>query len=194
MMRSAIFIWAVVGLVVCGCARNKPNQDIAHDNEDVVFEVPTIVGAAAHHSNEAKFDAGIPVLAPIEDARGLASYKKILKLTPSSPNYEKARIDYLLERLQRTSYNFLRNGETHNGQHAVALMRYKLVKHGAEVKSAADFVDNIAAGSRASGQPYQVKIGGRYYLSKDVLSEELRELDSLLAQDGFSQEETVKNI
>ncbi|HCM42187.1 MAG TPA: hypothetical protein DIS66_02590 [Candidatus Omnitrophica bacterium] len=110
----------------------------------------------------------------------LGSFKKLAEKTGLETDYQKQRIEYLLERLSRTAYNFLRNGETHNSKKAILLMRYKWVKFGSEVQTAEDFVDKIASGSRTSGEPYYVKANQRYYLVKDILFFELEQLDQAL--------------
>src|SRR5690606_8909501 len=105
---------------------------------------------------------------------------KLIGKTGNDSGYEKLRIEYLLDRISRTSYNFVRNGETHNAKSAVTLMRYKWTKFRGEASTAEDFVANIASGSRTSGEPYYMKANDRYYLVKDVLLFELNRLKTIL--------------
>jgi len=134
-------------------------------------------------AKKAKADKKAPAMILLGDAaeiETLGSFKKLAEKTGVEADYQKQRIEYLLERLSRTAYNFLRNGEMHDSKKAVLLMRYKWVKFGSEVQKAEDFVDKIASGSRTSGEPYYVKANQRYYLVKDILFFELEQLDQAL--------------
>lgn len=139
----------------------------------------------APQAQKPKADKKVPLIVLLGDAEevdGLGSFKRLAETDPTDENLEKLRIEYLLERLGRSSYNFVRNGEAHDSRKAVLLMRYKWVKYGSEVQTAEDFVEKIASGSRTSGSPYYMKANKRYYLVKDVLFFELDQLDQALAR------------
>lgn len=139
--------------------------------------------SSAPQAKSSKADKKLPAviaLGDIAEIEALGSFKKLAQKTDADPSYEKARIEYLLERLSRTTYNFLRNGETHDSKKAVLLMRYKWAKFKSEVITAEDFASKIAAGSRTSGEPYYLKAHNRFYLVKDILFFELEQLDQAL--------------
>lgn len=103
------------------------------------------------------------------------AFQRLLRAEPGSPDYEKARIDYLLERLSRSRHQFLRNGEVFSNRRAVGHLKWKYWRYRREVKTAEDFVDRIAYGSRMSGQPYVVKVKpGEVYLLKRLFYNELK--------------------
>lgn len=138
---------------------------------------------SAPQAKPAKADKKPPAviaLGDIAEIETLGSFIKLAQKKDTDLDYEKARIEYLLERLSKTAYNLLRNGETHDSKKAVLLMRYKWAKFKSEVNTAEDFVEKIAAGSRHSGEPYYVKANNRYYLVKDVLFYELELLKQAL--------------
>lgn len=111
-----------------------------------------------------------------------APYKALLKLSPNVLDYEKKKIEYLLDRVSRTPYNFVRNGQEYGGQMAVAHLRLKWFRAIKEVKTAAVFVDKIGSRSSLSGQPYYVKVNGDYYPLHDFLLNELKKLEQALVQ------------
>lgn len=134
----------------------------------------------AKSSQADKKPPAVIALGEIAEIETLGTFKKLTQKTDADPDYEKARIEYLLERLSRTTYNFLRNGETHDSKKAVLLMRYKWAKFKSEVNTAEDFALNVASGSRTSGEPYYVKAHNRFYLVKDILFFELEQLEQAL--------------
>lgn len=185
-MKKASFVFIVLILlsgewILAGCA-GKSKTSIAAESASV-SESET--AASSSQAQPLKADKKVPLVVLLgdeEEIDTLGTFKRLAEEGPEDEHHEKHRIEYLLERLGRSSYNFVRNGEAHDSRKAVLLMRYKWVKYGSEVQTAEDFVEKIASGSRTSGSPYYMKANKRYYLVKDVLFFELDQLDQALAR------------
>lgn len=154
-------------------------------SEEEAFEIalaslPDQTVSQAKKLSADKKSAAVVLLGDSKEIEGLKSFKILLEKGTTDPDYEKWRIEYLLERLGRTSYNLVRNGEMHSGKVGATHLRYKWVKFRSEAATAEDFVMNIASGSRTSGDPYYVKVKQLYYPAQDVLLFELKELDRVL--------------
>ncbi len=156
----------------------KTPQTLA--NQSVPTQTSPSLTTQAKSSEADKKPPTVIALGDVAEIETLGSFKKLAQKTDADPGYEKARIEYLLERLSRTTYNFLRNGETYDSKKAVLLMRYKWAKFKSEVNTAEDFALNVASVSRTSGEPYYVKAHNRFYLVKDILFFELEQLDQAL--------------
>lgn len=125
----------------------------------------------------------------------MESFKQLTHLKPGSPEYEKARIEYLFERLSKTRYNFIRNGEEYSNARAIIHLRWKYLRFNEDSKTAESFVDDVASGSRMSGKPYLMEHENSvYYLIKTVFHNELDLLDDeLIAYHERMKEELLKN-
>jgi len=194
-MKMRLPFWLIllcVFFISSACSRNQENLEATEQEvqgeavsatQDSQPPAKSIKIASKPQAEKPKADKEPPViilLGDVAEIEALGSFDRLAQKTGLEADYQKQRIEYLLERLSRTAYNFLRNGETHNGRKAVLLMRYKWVKFGSEVQTAEDFVEKIASGSRISGAPYYVKANERYYLVKDILFFELEQLHQAL--------------
>lgn len=100
--------------------------------------------------------------------------------TPASDR-EKARIDYLLERVGKSPYKFIRNGGRYTGKRAQAHLRWKYFRNRSQVRTAEEFIDRIATRSKTSGQPYLVELVDRTrYSLRTLLMHELNFLKRVL--------------
>jgi hypothetical protein len=98
------------------------------------------------------------------------------------PSMEKAKIEYLIERLRHSPHTFVRNGESHTGGVAARLVEWKYGRRKKQIGTARDFINKVASRSEASGRPYLVLIAnGAAYLARDVLSNELKLLERFIA-------------
>ena len=111
----------------------------------------------------------------------LPSIKKI-EAEPSQNLAERYKIEYLILRVKKSSYLFIRNGEEHKGERASMHLRMKYYKRFGLIKTADKFISDIASFSNSSGESYQVKYpDGAVYLLKDVFANELALLNKFLA-------------
>lgn len=89
-----------------------------------------------------------------------------------------------IERLIRTvetmnGTKFIRNGSEHSAADAGEHMRRKLKGAGDKVKTAEQFIDQVASKSEMSGQPYQIKLAdGKVITAGEFLHARLREIEA----------------
>lgn len=77
--------------------------------------------------------------------------------------HEEARINAMLEALaQKKDLVFVRNGDAHTCDEAVAHLRLKLGNTRNRIDTAEQFIDNVASSSSITGKPYIVKIPGQH--------------------------------
>lgn len=97
---------------------------------------------------------------------------------------EEGKIQYLLAGIEHSDYTFLRNGSTFDGEQAVSFLRWKRRRpqyRDNPIRTAQNFVDHVADGSRASGRPYQVVFpDGHHEPLKLILYNELSSLEAAL--------------
>lgn len=108
----------------------------------------------------------------------MKSFQKVIRATEGSVDFERARIDYLLERLGRSPYNFIRNETAYSNARAVMHLRWKYLRYHKDAGTAEAFVDRVAVGSKKTGREYTVRISpSEEYPLRTVLHNELRLLD-----------------
>ncbi len=128
-----------------------------------------------------------------EDVRKGASYPKVL--TYKGENIEQAKWQYLIDRVRKSSYMFVRNSETFGGAKAATHLLWKFSRKGKGVKTAKEFIYRIASESSMSGSPYLVKVSDKEtYPLRDVMMNELRRLELYLEKDQLSPSEEKKGI
>ncbi len=138
--------------------------------------------AAAAASGQAGEADIIKLLEPAPSFEKSPAFKVLLNREPNSSGYEIKRIEYLLERITRSSSIFIRNGENYPGTTAVLLMRWKYARYQKEIKTAEHFAEKIANGSRTTGQDYKIRFqDGSISGVTKVLLNELARLDEALA-------------
>jgi hypothetical protein len=129
------------------------------------------------------------LLGPKPQFESMRSFQNLVRMTPGTPDYEKGRIDYLLERLGKSPYNFVRNGSYYSGARAVMHLKWKYTRFHKEAPTAEKFIDRIAVGSRATGERYLIKVSeSRFCPAQKVLHRELELLNQALGQ----HQETMK--
>ena len=92
---------------------------------------------------------------------------------------ERARIDRLLMFIaNQKDARFIRNGSAYSGRDAAKFLRGKFDKMGEHVSTAQQFIDQIAARSSTTGQPYLMRFAdGSTRPVSQVLGEELARMD-----------------
>ena len=85
-------------------------------------------------------------------------------------------IEHLLQFVAKSQVHLIRNGKEHTASEGADHLRSKLHKAGGRVKTAEDFINEIATKSSLTGQPYEVKTtDGRKQPSGPWLHEALLE-------------------
>lgn len=95
------------------------------------------------------------------------------------PTDERQKIETLIKQVAAlTDATFFRNGAGYNATTAVTFLQAKWKANAAKVKTAVDFIDNVASISGA-GTPYSIRLkDGRQILGRDFLLAELKKLDT----------------
>jgi len=91
---------------------------------------------------------------------------------------EKQKIEYLIKSIENLDgAQFWRNGEYHTAKAAAEHLRLKLKNAGSKIKTAKQFIDNIATKSSMTGALYKIKFkDGKVVESKVFLYQRLNEL------------------
>ena len=104
-------------------------------------------------------------------------YKKMLE--PGISNPEKIKMQYLIDRIRRSEYTFMRNGVSYPAGRAAIHITWKMQRKGSRIKTARQFIDEIASNSSMSGAEYLVIVEKDItYPMHDVLSNELELLET----------------
>ena len=99
-------------------------------------------------------------------------YPRVAAAGPEAIEAEK--IQYLISRVRRSPYGFIRNGKEYKGAKAASHIALKYFHARGRVKTARDFVYYVASASLASGQPYLIKLpDGTTYPMREVFMNEL---------------------
>lgn len=126
-------------------------------------------------------------LSPTDQIEGSPFFSKVLESDKDFVR-ERAKIEYLISRIRRSSYTFIRNGKSYNGLKAARHLTTKYHRRFGAIKSAVDFIENVATRSSTTGEAYVVRFpDGRIYPAADVLLNELSVLETyLLTSDSRS--------
>ncbi len=92
---------------------------------------------------------------------------------------EKQKIEYLIKSIEKLDgAYFWRNGEYHTAKEAAEHLRLKFKNAGSKIKTAKQFIDNIATKSSMTGTVYKIKFkDGKIVESKTFLYQKLGELN-----------------
>jgi hypothetical protein len=124
------------------------------------------------------------LLCPARTANDSPYYEQVVRKRDDVPAFERAKIEYLIERLRESHLTFYRNREPHTGKEAANHVSMKRFRAGGLVKTARDFIKYIASRSSQTNQPYMVRLAnGEMMPVKELLSNELEKIESLAAKD-----------
>ena len=99
-------------------------------------------------------------------------------LYPEKALSEKDKINALLNFIESSNVIFIRNGSEHSSQEAKKHLSYKLSRAGSRIKTARQFINNIASKSSWSGKPYYVKLStGKKVKVEEWLNQKLISLE-----------------
>jgi hypothetical protein len=73
---------------------------------------------------------------------------------------------------------FIRNGSEYSSKAAAEHLQMKREKAGSRIKTARDFIEQLASESSISGKQYQIRLkDGKTYFSRELLLKELQRLE-----------------
>lgn len=109
-------------------------------------------------------------------------YEWVVSQKDHSSALEQAKIEYLIERIRKSPYLFIRNEEEHKSNEAAEHLAWKYHQGRKYAKTAHDFINNIASSSIITGNVYLVKLGGGIVCPvREILLNELQVLEDQLA-------------
>jgi hypothetical protein len=99
-------------------------------------------------------------------------------LAADSPATEKGKIEALIRHIESlTDAKFIRNGIEYDSKAAGQFLRAKWQANEASIKTAQDFIDNVATKSSTTGKPYVIKLKGTGEVkSGEYLTAELKKI------------------
>lgn len=125
--------------------------------------------------------ADIYFIDEVEMTQRNPAFTRVMTAELDSRALEDAKIQYLLEAVRRTKYDFIRNAAHHDGARAVLHLRQKYMARRHLVHTAREFIDLCASRSESSGKPYVVELPSEEtYSTRDILYNELRRLEERL--------------
>jgi hypothetical protein len=123
-------------------------------------------------------------LEPAKNVRKSPSYQKVLNYGDNPVALERAKIDYLIDRMRESTCTFYRNKVAHSGPRGAAHLTWKYRRKVSRIEKVQDFIEEIATRSSTSGELYLIKCGqAEAYPVRDVLLNELERLEGLLQED-----------
>lgn len=123
-------------------------------------------------------------LTPAGNLRETSSYKRVLIYGDNPLALERAKIDYLIDRVRDSTCIFYRNGVAHSGPRGAAHLAWKYKRKLSRIAKVQDFIEEIATRSSASGELYLMQCGQEVsYPVRDILLNELYRLEELLKED-----------
>jgi hypothetical protein len=84
--------------------------------------------------------------------------KATAHLSVGGPLTEKQKIAALLDVVEKSKATFIRNDQEYPPAAARQLMEYKLNKAGEQIKTAQEFIEQLATRSSTTGRIYQIKL------------------------------------
>ena len=95
------------------------------------------------------------------------------------PLTEKEKIEALIKHLEGLKEaTFIRNGSDYDARTAAKFLRGKWKAREKAIKTASDFIENVASVSSTTGKPYVIRFkDAREVKSGDYLKDELKKLD-----------------
>jgi hypothetical protein len=124
---------------------------------------------------------------PRDETLASPAYQKLVKISGNPGAAERLKIDFLIEKVKKSPYSFIRNGVTYNGPRASAHLLWKYRRKITKVATAENFINEIATRSSISGELYLLRLkDGQTYPIRDVLLNELRRLEEYLKKNAFS--------
>lgn len=121
-------------------------------------------------------------LGPGPDFDSMRSFRALLGKEPGTADQERAKINYLLERVSTSPYNLIRNGRRYTGKRAELHLKWKyFFRTKKTLKTAEEFIQASATYSRNSGKSYLVEFPDKQRSPLNfVLTQELKRLDQEL--------------
>ena len=140
----------------------------------VVFS-PALFGQAIHAHQSI-------LLSPAYDIEDNPYFEWVVLQSNRGTAVEKAKIEYLIERIRISPYHFIRNNVEYPSNKAATHLAWKYGLARKHAKTAVEFIQHLATRSLKTGVLYLMKLpDGRTLPVGELLTNELRYLESRLA-------------
>ncbi len=127
-----------------------------------------------------KIDAAHALLGPVEAVEQNPFYKKIAAAPAEGKTAVNIKIQYLISRVRKSPYKFIRNSESHDGKRAASHLAMKYSFASGRIKNVQEFIEHVAARSSVTGEVYLIEIEGEKMEFRKVLKNELAFLEEKL--------------
>lgn len=108
-------------------------------------------------------------------------YKRLVGSYGKGFAHERVKIQYLFGEIRNSPFTFIRNGLEYDAGKTAKHLNKKYQKRVRELRTARQFIEEIATKSSMSGKPYLTKDEeGNLYYSSDILHYELDRLEQFL--------------
>lgn len=108
-------------------------------------------------------------------------HQRLVKSYGHGLTHERIKIDYLVQEVKSCPFTFVRNGLSYDGKKTAKHLLKKYRKRVAEIRSARQFIDEIATKSSMSGKRYLADTGdGHVYYAANLLYYELDRVEAYL--------------
>lgn len=136
----------------------------------------------------------LELLEPYPDVEQSRFFQKLVGMDEENKYFEKSKMDYLLNRVKKSKYQFIRNDEYFSSHRAAIHLKWKFLRNKQQVKTAKDFISIVAGRSKMSGKPYLVVTEEKgIYQLREILENELEFLENSLDQaKKMKEKETIK--
>ena len=158
----------------------------------LILSASLLVFAAAHPTILPGTESGAPpqdlLLTPTSETDSDPYFDWILVQIRRGAPAETAKIEYLIERIRKSPYQFIRNRVEYSAAEAARHLAWKY-EHGRKyIETAHDFIRLLATRSLESGLLYLVKLpNGATYPIRDLLENELFALERSLTKKRLLQ-------
>ena len=123
------------------------------------------------------------LLASLDQIEEDPYFEWILRQERRGGPIEGAKIEYLIERIRKSDYRFIRNNVEYPSSEAANHLSWKYGLGRKSIRTAHDFIKHIASRSLNSGLRYLIKFpNGEKIPTEEILENELRILEASLEQ------------
>ena len=134
------------------------------------------------------------LLSPTYDIHSNPYYDWVIRKKSDPDKVEKAKIEYLIERIRQSPYQFVRNGMEHTSSEAAEHLTHKYRKAKDQIKTAEEFIQYVATRSSTTQKLYLMKLkDGNTIPMGEILKNELKVLEENLT-DSVSQRTHQNNL
>jgi hypothetical protein len=121
------------------------------------------------------------LLTPAYNIQNNPYFDWVIRERADQKKLEDAKVEYLIERVRKSPYTFVRNGSEHMSNQAAEHLTHKYRKAKERINTARQFIEHLATRSSSSGKLYMMKLPKEIaYPTGEILENELEILETEL--------------